>query len=822
MPRVTLMQTNFTAGEISPRLLGRVDIARYSNGAKIIENACPMVYGGVIRRPGSRFITSTKFSNKKSRLIPYVFNKNQAYIIEFGDCYMRVYKDGAQVMGGDSTPYEVPTPYTEAMLDDIDYVQGADTMFIAHPGVPIYRLRRQAHDDWSLAAAPFVVTPFSEIGFRPATTLTLSASSIGTGRTLTAGAATFLRSDVGREVWSGAGIAKIAAFTSSTVVTADISIPFSTVSKAAAGWLVTGSPQGEIVPSVKEPVGASVTLCPKYLGDKVAITSLVADGAGTATATVVSHGLFNGDKVKITGCNPAGFNTDSSIVSVTDANTFTYPCSVGVNEGSIVIGGSDPPPPTPVTATDLGSVYKVVDQIEIWRPDDVGKFVQINRGLIEITAYTSPTLVTGTIRAALDATVAAPANAWTLEGAVWNATDGYPRTVSLHEQRLIAAGSPGYPQTVWMSRTGEYLNFEQGTKDDDSISFTISSDQINPIAHLGQIRALIALTYGGEFTLTGGVEKPILPTNIQVKNQSVYGCNSVRPIRIGNELYFIQRANRKLRAMAYKYETDAYGAPDLSVLAEHATNSGIVDMAYQQEPGSVIWLVRADGVMATVTIDRDQDVVGWARHITDGAFESVATIPVADGEEVWAVVRRTVNGATMRYIERFDPDLCTDASITGTHATGAATWTGLGHLEGKEVDILADGVVMQRMTVRNGQITLDRKATAVEIGLAYTTTIETLTPEIAGGTGSAQGNSMRIAEVVLRFHETTGAELNGTIIPFRNFGRAVLDAPAPLFTGDHRVETLGWERGAATLVIQQRQPLPFHLLAVIKKFTVND
>ena len=124
----------------------------------------------------------------------------------------------------------------------------------------------------------------------------------------------------------------------------------------------------------------------------------------------------------------------------------------------------------------------------------MGKFVKINRGLVQVTAYTSDTVVSGKILAALDATVASPANAWSLESSVWNTDDGYPSTVTLYEQRLIAAGSPGYPQTVWMSRTGEYLNFELGTKDDDAMSFTISSDQINPITHLGQIKALMVLT----------------------------------------------------------------------------------------------------------------------------------------------------------------------------------------------------------------------------------------------------------------------------------------------------------------------------------------
>lgn len=723
MPRVTLMQTNFTAGEVSPRLLGRVDIARYANGAKLIENAYPVVHGGVIRRPGTRFVAAAKFSDKAVRLIPYVFNKDQAYMLEFGDQYMRVFKDGAQVLAGGGSPYEVTTPYTEDMLPEIDFVQGADTMFIAHPDVPIYRLRRLDHAEWSLAAAPFVTTPFDEIGFRPATTLALSSGAVGTGRTLTAGAATFLASDVGREVWAGPGIAKITAVGSSTSATADILVAFTATAFTSGQWQVRGSPQTSCTPSAKDPVGTTITL------------TLAAAG---------------------------------------------------------------------------------------WRAADVGKFVKINRGLVQITAYTSDTIVSGKILAALDATVASPANAWSLEAAVWNADDGYPSTVTLYEQRLIAAGSPGYPQTVWMSRTGESLNFELGTKDDDAMSFTISSDQINPITHLGQIKVLMVLTRGGEFSIHGGVEKPITPTNIQVKNQTVYGCNAVRPCRIGNELYFIQRAGRKLRAMAYKIESDAFGSPDLSVLGEHATETGIKELAYQQEPESVMWLVRNDGVMATVTIDRDQDVIGWARQITDGAFESVAAIPVSDGDEVWALVRRTVGGNTVRYIERFDTDVRTDSAITGTHPTGVATWTGLTHLEGREVDIVADGVVMDRMTVAGGQVTLARTAKAVEIGLPYTTTIETLTPEMSGGTGSAQGNSMRIGEVTLRFINTTGAELNGQVIPFRSLGPAVLDTAAPLFTGDHRIEKLGWERGQALLTIQQKQPLPFHLLAVIKKFTVND
>lgn len=722
MPRLTLMQTNFTAGEVSPRMLGRVDIARYQNGAERMENCWPLVHGGGKRRDGTLFCAAAKFANKRARLIPYVFNKDQAYIVEFGDLYVRFFfSTGAPIESSPGVPLELVSPYTEAMLEDLEYVQGADTMFIFHQSVPVHRLRRVTNTEWTLAPAPFVTVPFAEAGLSFTTSATIDDATVGTGRTFTSSVSAFLAADVGRQIVAGGGIAEITAYTSDTVVTVEVITAFASTSLAS--WQMTLSPQATNTASAKDPVGKVITM-------------------------------------------------------------------------TLDIAG--------------------------WRSSDVGKYVKINGGLVQITSYTSTTVVKGVIKAALTSIVGSTPNAWSLESAVWNATDGYPSTGTLYEQRLACAGSTNYPQTVWLSRVGEYLNFELGTLDDDAMSFTVASDQINPISHLAQIKVLIALTYGGEFSLTGGVEKPITPTNIQVKNQSVYGCNRVRPVRIGNELYFMQRSNRKLRAMAYKFDSDAYGSPDMSVLSEHITEGGITDIAYQQEPESILFLVRADGVMATLTVDRDQDVIGWARQITDGAFESVATIPTEDGEQAWCIVNRTVNGSTVRYVERFSSSVNVDCGITGTSVGGADTWSGLSHLEGRLVDIVADGVVMQPQTVAGGSITLPRDAFAVQIGLHYKTTIKTLTPEVQGNTGSMQGNSMRIGEVTLRFHETIGCKLNGQTIAFRNLGPSILDEPPALFTGDHRLEKLGWDRGRAQLLIEQDQPLPFHLLSVIKKLTFND
>lgn len=818
MTRVTLTQTNFTAGELSPKLIGRVDIDRYPNAAKSIENGYPVVHGGVVRRNGLRYVTSSKHADKKARLVPYIFNEEQAYILEFGDSYMRVYVNGAQVLNSDNDPYEIETLYTEAMLDDIDYVQSADTMIIAHQAIPLSRLRRYEHAQWTLSTFPFITEPFAEIGYRPQNIITVYEAPLVPGTWF--GECTddvFLSSDLGRDIIAGTGVAKIIEVMTLKKVALQIINPFTdlvTIDYSPDEWMISGSPQGSVKPSAKEFVGSTITLESvasdiDVLEEEKIVTGMIVIFPAYIIITVISHGYSVGDFILfydfLPGSSPA--NGTYKITVINDANNFSYK-----------------PSGNPYGAA-FGKVRRVKKETvaqDIFRPSDAGKYVKINGGIVKLTIFSNEKKFFGEIIKALAADIAAVPNAWTLESSIWNNVDGYPRAVAFYEQRLIAAGSTAYPQTVWMSRTGNYLDWLMGTNDDDAISFTIASEQINPIQHLNTLRALVALTYGGEFTLTGGVEKPITPTNIQVKNQSVYGCNKVKPVRVGNELLFMQRASRKFRAMAYKFDSDAYGSPDLSILADHITDTGIIAVSYQQEPNSLMYLVRADGVLATVTLDRDQDVIGWARQITDGAIESVASIPVDGADQTWVIVRRTVNDETVRYVERFDSTILLDAAITGTDDIGASTWSGLDYLEGKEVQVLADGCVMSPAIVADGEITLSRPAKSVVIGLPYTTTIDLLTPELVTATGSAQGNSMRISELTLRFLNTVGCEINGAQLPFKRLGGAILDAQPEPYTGDIRYEKLGWERGTAEVTIQQKLPLPFYLLAVIKKFTSND
>ncbi|AHI72547.1 hypothetical protein BTN_1930 [Burkholderia thailandensis E254] len=509
-----------------------------------------------------------------------------------------------------------------------------------------------------------------------------------------------------------------------------------------------------------------------------------------------------GTRVVLSGFQGSGIDGLYTVSSVPSDFTFTF--SFG---GQLISGGT------------LGAVYEYgVGQA--WRAQDVGSYVEINGGLVQLIAFESASRIFGVIKRELASTLTAPASGWALKSSMWNSIDGYPAAVSLFKQRLYAAGSTGYPMRVWASGIGLYLDFTPGTKDGEAFGYDMASDQVNQTVHLASAKILAALTQGEEFTVTGGSAGAITPTNINVDSQSVYGCARARPVRVGNEIVYVQRAGKKVRAMTYDLNTDAYRSQNLTRLAAHVTESGIVDVAFQAEPTPVVWMVRADGVLVSMTYDRDENVCGFARHVTDGLFKSVCCIPGDEGDVLFAVVQRTINGATVQYVERLDAAVQTDSAIVGTSDTGGEVWTNLGALEGKTCDVKADGVYMGQFTVTGGQVTLPRTAKLFEIGLHYDSTIVTLTPNLSGGLGTSQGNQQRTGRVILRFLNSIRCLVNGQIIPFREFGEKVLDkAPQP-FTGDKDITEFGW--GASSeITLTQDQPYDWYVLAILRHFTVN-
>jgi hypothetical protein len=466
---------------------------------------------------------------------------------------------------------------------------------------------------------------------------------------------------------------------------------------------------------------------------------------------------------------------------------------------------------TPITLTAAA--------LNSWRAADVGKFVRINGGLVQITVFTSALIVNATIKQVLTADRARRRTHGRSRRRC-----GAPATATRVPHACISSACPGrapaYPQTVWGSSVGAYLDFTLASIDSDAFAYTLASDQINPIMHLASGKVLFAFTYGGEFTIKGGVEKPITPTNVQVESQAAYGAANVRSIRVGKEIFYIDQSALQLLAFTYDASDEDYDADDLTLFAEHISGSGFVDLTYQRKPDPIVWAPRTDGVLPSMSISRKQQVQAWSRQITDGLVESVATVPMSGGHQTWALVQRTVNGATVRYVERFDPAVLCDSAVTGTSVGGQSVLP-VGHLQAKAVDCVADGRYMGRFTVVGGNITLPRNAFAWTIGLPYTSRIKLLTPEIGSTDGSAQGNAMSTHEVVIRFLSSYAAKVNGKDVAFRQFGTSLLDQPLVPFTGLKKIENLGWELGASDIEITSDLPLAFNVLAAIRKFTVN-
>lgn len=477
---------------------------------------------------------------------------------------------------------------------------------------------------------------------------------------------------------------------------------------------------------------------------------------------------------------------------------------------------------------------------------DVGRLVRIKHGSTwgnaKITAYTSATEVTADVKSAFGS--ASASSAWRL--GAWSAATGYPAAVTFFEERLWWAGSTAQPQTVWSSRSGDFESMaptaaDGVVADDNGIAFTLAANQVNVIRWLNPGQVLQIGTVGGLWILRATtLDQPLTPTTVQARRHRAHGCADLTPREAGDATLFVTRSGRQVRELAYSFERDKYVAPDMTLLAEHIAKEGIVAIDYAQEPDPVLWCVRADGALLGMTYEREQEVIGWHRHVLGGAqakVESVAVIPSPEGghDQLWLAVRRTVNGTTRRTVE-FMEELFTRAQAQadaffvdcGLTYTGTPTQTisGLGHLEGETVAVLADGAAHPDEIVANGAIVLHRPASKVHAGLAYPTDIETLRPEAGAALGTAQGQTKRIAGVTLRFMDTLGGRIGPDAarldeILFRSGGDP-MDTVPPLFTGDKYVAFDGGHNIDGTVFIRQDQPLPLTLLAVMPRLATYE
>ena len=424
------------------------------------------------------------------------------------------------------------------------------------------------------------------------------------------------------------------------------------------------------------------------------------------------------------------------------------------------------------------------------------------------------------------------------------ATDNYPSVVTFFEQRLVFAATNNNPQTLWFSKNGEYLNFTLGTADNDALSYTIASNEVNAIRYLSATRVLTIGTSGGEYVLTATSDGPVTPTTTVIRKYSNYGTALAQPVQVADVTLFLQRGGRKVREFRYVGDVNlaGYQAPDMTILAEHITVGGLTQFSHQQEPDSVVWALRADGTLLGMTYRREEDVISWHKHVIGGEFdggqavvESIATLPTDTGEdELYMVVKRTINGATKRYIEqmrRFDFGGTTSGAFfvdSGLRYEGSSTssLSGLYHLEGETVSVMVNGATHPDEVVATGAINLDFGATVAVAGYPYTSSMQTLRIESGSVDGTSQGKPKRIHAITLRLHETVGIEVGNSAgeldrIPFRDSSMA-MDQAVPLFTGDKEIEFPGGYEDDDRIYVRQTQPLPMTVLGLFPRMNTFD
>ena len=398
---------------------------------------------------------------------------------------------------------------------------------------------------------------------------------------------------------------------------------------------------------------------------------------------------------------------------------------------------------------------------------------------------------------------------------VWSATRGYPKTACFYEGRLVLGGTRSKPQSLFFSKSGSFFDFDIGDGDDDEAIFvTISSRKLNDIVDVFPGRNLQVFTSGAEFAV---ISKPVTPSSAQVAPQTSHGSLNVETQDVDGSTIFVDRNGKSIRDFVFSFNEDAYITQDLSVLASHLITQPI-DMALlsgtQSDDANWVFFVNSDGNGVILNTLRAQDITGFTRWENTGDIKGVCVVD----EDLYLIAERTINSATVKFLERWNFDHKMDASIKIAPTASQTVLTGLDYLEGETVQIVADGVVLQERDVSGGSITLESSETgytSVEVGLNFSIELKPMPLNTNVGSGQNQMRLKRVVRINSRVYQSSGVYVNGNAVPIRAFGAAPdtpLDNPPDVLTGiiDDIYGTDGWTREEVP-VFTVPDPTPFHI-----------
>lgn len=423
----------------------------------------------------------------------------------------------------------------------------------------------------------------------------------------------------------------------------------------------------------------------------------------------------------------------------------------------------------------------------------------------------------------------------------WNDTDGWPEFVDFFEQRIVYASTFKRPQTLWFSKSGDFYDFGKSSPivASDSVTLTLDSGTQNKIQWTNTSTRVLVGTMGDEWAVSGSGYEPLSFESNRTARHTNVGGEKLQSLMIGNVTLFLEKHGRRVNQFVFDFNADAYDTVDLSVLAPHLTDeNSLVNWTYQQSPHGIIWAVRDDGDVIAMTFKREHKVAGWHHHDTDGKFLDLCSVPGQREDDLWAVVERTIGGEAKWYLEKKAPEFRTGDvkdsyfldSMLVYDGAPAGTITGLGHLEGKTVSVLADGAVLSDRTVTSGQIVIEKESSRVVVGLPYESILEPVLLDSALTDGTTLGRVSRVTDLVLRLYKSLlfeygkyndYGELELEERPFR-YPSDTTGEQVPLFTGDIEVAFQEGYTNDVRVILRQRRPLPLTVLYAVDVVEVYD
>lgn len=876
-----VMQASFTAGEVSPEVANRTDIDKYGSALINAENCYIRPYGSVIRRGGSLYCGEAKYPDKRCILRPF----GTGYLLEFGEKYVRMWKDGAYL------GQECVTPYTEDDLDRLRFAQSADVLFIASGTHPVMTLSRYADEDWRFGefeitdmyydallggelekgVDEYYGTPGTFTYIAPADgTYAIEIAGGGGGGALKAKTGTY----------GGSGEKK--SFSKDLVKDETYTI---TVGAGGAAGELQYNEDDEYVGTTAGNGGDT-----EAFGETARGGGAAGQGNGASYGNGGAGGSAGSIDAKATGGKPGwvSIKMDSPLeiipsgtkkeITLTASKDFFQPAMTG----SYMKIQHDMPSQTVTkngggTSTDVlcGDQWKIITHgtwsgsVKIQKSVDgeewedyreyksnndfnasesgtVDEYTRLrivstagnsdltilpytHEGVVKITEVVSGTEAKADVIEPLGSTKAISGYMW----GAWSDCYGWPSAIGFFQDRLCLAATKQQPYYLWMSRTGDYGNFSvekaSGTVTDDSaVALSFISRKQNTIRHIVPASDLIIMTDGDEWTVSGA--STVTPTEAVPKLQTSRGCTDAIPTVVGGRIVYVQRRGKTVRDMGYSFETDNYDGMDLTLLAKHLTkDTEIIDQTYMQDPDSVLFFALKNGHIACLSYVKDQKVYAWSHLVTAGNFESVCDVEEEEEDSVYAVVKRDIRGQEVRTIERLTMTGESDDPMDSVMMDCAVqiegkTEAAAPHLAGEKAGVLADGRYFKDIEIdEDGHFQIPAEAKRMIVGLPYTTKIELPNIEISTQQGTVQGRNKNVRGVSLRLLHSLGGKVGNGKGPMDEIKYDELQGQeVTLYTDDKEVTIPNpGVEKHGRVLIETSEPYPFNLAAIVREVVIN-